>query len=123
MAGNSRHPGRRAATAPACASCLAHRAALRAIEYAARVRDGVVGYVYEIACAMLAKHVAPIIAVRPKLRVFEREVDAPKNSEDEEVSVADQRRDEDDAVHEQIRSQFAPERDDFLRLPAAPLFG
>src|SRR5262245_20326532 len=88
---------------------LSHGAALLPVENVARVRDGVVGNVDEVAITRLTKDVAPIIAVRPELRVPVREVDAPDHGDAQEIGVTDQGRDENHAVHEQVRREFAPE--------------
>src|SRR5262245_58078060 len=76
------------------ATLLSHGAALLSVEDVARVRDGVVGNVDEVAITRLTEDVAPIIAVRPELRVPVREVDAPDHGDAQEIGVTDQRRDE-----------------------------
>ena len=88
------------------ATLLAHRLALVAIEHRAHVRQRVVGDVDQVAIARLTKHVAPVVAVGPELRVLEREIDAPQHRDAEEVAVADDRRDDDHAVHEQVRREL-----------------
>src|SRR5262245_12552331 len=104
------------------ATLLSHGAALLSVEDVARVRDGVVSNVDEVAITRLTKYVAPIITVRPELRVPVREVDAPDHGDAQEIGVTDQRRDENHAVHEQVRREFAPEDDDLFRFPSPPFF-
>ena len=96
------------------ASPCAGRDRMTARTYVKRV----VGNVDQVAVARLAEDVAPIVAVGPQLRVLEREIDAPQHRDAEEVAIADDRRDDDYAVHEQVRRELLPEILDRRRFPA-----
>ena len=103
-----------------CAALLTHRFALITIRHGAQVRQKIVRDVDQIAIARLPKHVAPIVSVRPELRILEREIDAPDDGEAKEVSRSDDRRQHDHAVHEQIGREFAAESGHLRRFPAPP---